>query len=59
MNKEELEYLQRIVISSASKIAASSVYLGLFSDNWLKDPVPVLQLGLAVMMDKPIVIVGL
>ena len=37
----------------------SSLYVGLFNEkSWKKDPTPVFQLGLAMMLDKPIVIVA-
>lgn len=59
MDKETKNYLKRVVKGSAEKISESAVYLGLFSDNWEKDPVPIMQLGLAMVMDKPIVMVAL
>lgn len=39
---------------NAEKIANSDFFLVLFNDKMLEDPTPLLQMGLAVYMDKPI-----
>jgi len=48
------EWLQRAVKASGSKIADSHYFLSLFTPNYEKDPLCALQLGIAIMLDKPI-----
>ena len=35
------------------------MFLGLYSKNWGDDPVPLLQLALAIVLDKPIAILAI
>lgn len=49
--------MEAVVKDSGEKIEHSAAYLGLYSGDWKKDPLPALQLGIAILLDKPIVIV--
>ena len=57
LSKKELERLRKIAKGSGKKIEQSSIFLSIFTENYENDPVPALQLGLAMIMDKPIVLV--
>ena len=59
MDPEFIEHMKKIVIGSESKIKDSSIYLGLYSKDFAKDPAPLLQLALAIVLDKPIFIIAL
>lgn len=57
MSADELEFrrwLANAAKGSASKIEGSQVFLSLFSGNVHKDPLAVLQLGYAVVLNKPL-----
>lgn len=41
---------------SAKKIAESGSFLAIFTSNFKESAVPLLQLGIAIMMDKPIIL---
>lgn len=51
---DELDRLKKIAQGSADKIGESAVFLGLCTDNYTKDPECLIQLSLAVLMDKPL-----
>src|SRR5262247_2222615 len=36
------------------KIKGSNIFLALVTENWKRDPEPLLQLGFAMMLEKPI-----
>lgn len=59
IDEKDKQNLQRIVNKSAPLIVQSGIFASLLSKGWHKDPVPVLQLGLAMLLDKPIVIIAL
>lgn len=54
MNKKEIEQLLEIVKKSAEKIDQSTVFLSLFTDSYAKDPLVLMQLALALLLDKPL-----
>lgn len=39
-------------------LEASALYTGIVTDNFIESPMCALQLGLAILMDKPIVLVA-
>src|SRR6266403_4432408 len=43
--------------SSAEKIKESGSFLAIFTDDYKKAALPLLQLGIAIMMDKPIILI--
>jgi hypothetical protein len=51
-------WLKDAVERNYEELRGSSIYLGLCPDSMKKDPLPALQLGLAMLMDKPIVILA-
>jgi hypothetical protein len=59
MNEKDVEGLREIVRGSLPGIKQSNAFLSLLSPDYEKDPVPVLQLGLAVLLDKPICILAI
>lgn len=42
---------------SAKKIAESGSFLAIFTDNYRQAAVPLLQMGIAIVMDKPIILI--
>lgn len=57
MSIDELEFkrwFRRIVADSGEKIQASTFFLSIFTDNFKQSPQCALELGIAVMLDKPI-----
>jgi hypothetical protein len=57
--KEEMDkWLKESVELNAPKMEASAMFVGLATKNYMKDPLCALQLGLAILMDKPIVIIA-
>ena len=58
LNDEELKWLKKVALSSGEKIEESSIFLTLLTDNYKSDPVCALQLGIAIMLGKPIVVVA-
>jgi len=57
-NEKYKEWMHRVIKDSGSKIADSKVYLSLFSEGSDRDPQCLLELGIAMMLDKPIVVVA-
>jgi hypothetical protein len=51
------ERLKAAARESADKIAGSSAFLVLFNERMIEDPMPLLQMGLAIYMDKPIALI--
>lgn len=54
MEEEVKQQLREIIAESEPRIKSSSIFMGLFSGSYRKDPVPLLQLALAIVMDKPV-----
>lgn len=58
-DKEQFnEWLKKASEGSLPKLEQSSVYAGIATENFLKDPVCALQLGYAILLDKPIVLIA-
>lgn len=56
-NSEELAFehhVREAIKRNVGPLADSSVFLAILSDDYERDALAVLQLGLAVLMDKPI-----
>lgn len=51
---EDLEKLKKIAQESSNIISDSAVFLGLCTDNYIKDPVCLIQLSLSILMGKPL-----
>lgn len=51
------QWLKRHAADSGQKIADSSAFVGLVTKNFLDNPACALQIGFAVLMDKPIVLI--
>jgi hypothetical protein len=47
------DFLRQAVRRSAEKMSDSALFLALFTKDYERDAVAVLQLGLAVLLDKP------
>lgn len=62
MNAKDLQQLQEWTRKVTAGQRTSSVFMNLWSDTMATDPsgdpVPVMQLGYAMLLDKPIVIVA-
>lgn len=58
-DKEFEAALKKSMLSNKGKIDGSAMFVSLYSDGMYKDPLACLQLGMAIMMDKPIVLIGL
>lgn len=58
LEPEEELWLLQAAQQNYDKIKNSGVFLSLFNHDMTKDAVPCLQLGLAMMLDKPIIVVA-
>lgn len=58
MSEDEFDDLVEMYKGNMEKIGESAIFLNLFSPEMSKQVLPCLQLGLAIMLDKPIVIVA-
>lgn len=54
LTSDQEKWLKKAVKSSGDKIEQSSVFLSLMSKSYKEDPLCALQLGIAVLLDKPI-----
>lgn len=50
------EYLRRAVSRTFDKVQQSNVFLALFTAAYQRDPQALMQLGMAVVLDKPILL---
>lgn len=57
MREEDEAWLYRAVQRNAEGMRDCEVFCQLWNDSMLEDPIPILQCGLAVMMNKPFFIV--
>jgi hypothetical protein len=58
-DKKELNYWLNDCISRNGKnLEKSSVFTAIFTESYLKSPECALQVGLAMMMDKPIILIA-
>ena len=53
-----LDELKEALRVNGKAVVNSYVYLGLYSEKWKDDPIPLLQMGLAIILDKPIAIIS-
>lgn len=58
MDQEGYDWLINAADRNCAMIDDSKVFLSLFSRDMTKDAIPCLQLGLAMMLDKPIIVVA-
>lgn len=56
---DDERYLDRELRRLRRKLEKSSVFLGLITENFMRDPQCLMQLGMAVVLDKPIVMIVL
>ena len=54
LDLEAEKWLKRAAISSGTKIEQCEIFVSIFSDSYKKDPLCALQLGIALMLGKPI-----
>ncbi len=52
-------WVKDVAKTSGPKIQNSEVFTSIFTNNYIQSPQCALELGLAIMMDKPIVIVAI
>lgn len=57
MDKQLRDFARKVVEASASGIKDSAMYIGVTTPHFLKDPQCMIELGMAIMYDKPIVLV--
>lgn len=57
MKDKDLEKLKKITEKSADGLNQSEINLTLYGANFKDDPVAMIQLGLSVVMDKPIAVI--
>jgi hypothetical protein len=48
------DWMKKVVERNGQALQESAVYLSMFTKNFMKDPKCMLELGMAIMMDKPI-----
>lgn len=58
MDQETYDWIINAADRNCAMIDDSKVFVSLFSKDMTKDAIPCLQLGLAIMLDKPIVVVA-
>jgi hypothetical protein len=56
LDKETNEWLQKAAAGCKDKIEHSDAYAGLVTKNFMNDPLCALQLGYALLYDKPIIL---
>jgi hypothetical protein len=56
-DREWKRWLGQVAEENARQIGSSAVFLGLFTDNYRESATCLLQLGIAIMLDKPILMV--
>lgn len=56
--KELADWMKAVAEKSGRKIQESEVFLSLVSKNFLENPQCALELGLAILMDKPILVLA-
>ncbi len=54
LNKEQLEDLKVIVKSSGEKILDCEIFCSILNQNFLLNPQTILEIGIALLHDKPI-----
>ena len=54
MNNDYKDYLQKVIRDSAPNIKASEILCILFTKNYMEEPYCLLQMGIAIIEDKPI-----
>ncbi len=59
MNKEEKEWLDENAKRSGEGIESSSLFFTILTKGYKEEPLCALQLGIAILLDKPIAIVAL
>ena len=59
MDKEADLWLRKAVKSSGDKIEESAMFISVVSKDFKEDPLCALQLGIALLLDKPIGIIAL
>lgn len=57
MAENDNEWAKNVVENSGKKIAKSDVFCSIFTNDYMKDPQCALELGISLLMDKPIVLV--
>lgn len=57
MNNEAKEWLNKASEDLVPKLKGSAIYAGIVGDAFLKDPACALQLGYAILLDKPIILI--
>jgi hypothetical protein len=50
------EYMRRAVSRTFDKVQASAVFLALFTDAYKREPEALMQLGMATVLDKPLLL---
>ena len=48
------KYLRAAVSRTFDKVAASGIFLSLFTEAYQRDPKALMELGMAVVLDKPV-----
>lgn len=56
MSERERRELQEVTDRSLEGVEKSAMFLALFTPSFKKDPVTLIQLALAVVLDKPIIL---
>jgi hypothetical protein len=56
---EDFEHLKQAAIRSGEGIEKSRIFMALMSKDYKVDPIPALQLGIAILLNKPIAILAL
>lgn len=52
------EWMKKVIEASSKKISERELFCSILSPNYIENPQCALELGLAILMDKPIVILA-
>lgn len=54
---KDIEKLKKIAAESAKGLNQSQIMISIFTESYKKDPVTLIQLGMSILMDKPMAFV--
>jgi hypothetical protein len=54
----ELKSLREAAVRNKEMVAGSAIFMAMLSENYEKDPVALMQLGLGILLDKPFLLLA-
>jgi len=56
---DEMEWMKKIIDDSGAKIKSSEVFTTMLSESYLENPQCLLELAMAIVLDKPVFVIAL